>query len=149
MPTPFFIRVHHVGICVRDLDATLTAYRQRLGLAVPSTRLETDDIRAALIAIGPDLLEIFEPRNQSGPLGRFLERRGDGLHHIAYQVEDIESALADLAARGARLIDDAPRPGLHAGWMIAFVHPSSAGGVLTELVQVSPTVERGPAPTIH
>lgn len=131
-----FARIHHIGICVRDLDATLATYRERLGLAADGAPLATDEIRAALIRVGPDLLEIFEPLDPAGALGRFLERRGEGLHHLAYAVDDIEAALAELANRGARLVDRAPRPGLHPGWRIAFIHPSSAGGVLTELVQV-------------
>jgi methylmalonyl-CoA/ethylmalonyl-CoA epimerase len=139
MAASIFTRIHHLGICVRDLDATLITYRQHLGLTTVGTVLATDEIRAALIAVGPALLEIFEPRQPEGSLGRFLERRGDGLHHVAYQVDDIEAALTELAGRGARLIDRAPRAGLHPGWQIAFIHPGSAGGVLTELVQVSPS----------
>jgi methylmalonyl-CoA/ethylmalonyl-CoA epimerase len=143
-----FVGIHHVGICVRDLEAALAAYGERLGLAAPPTRLETDEIRAALLAVGPELLEIFEPRDPAGPLGRFMERRGEGLHHVAYRVDDIEAALRDLSGRGVRLVDNAPRPGLHPGWRIAFIHPASATGVLTELVQVDP-VEPIATPTVH
>jgi methylmalonyl-CoA/ethylmalonyl-CoA epimerase len=128
--------IHHLGLCVRDLDAAVATYRDRLGLLPRPERLLTDEIEGVLVPVGSQLLEIFSPRQADGSLGRFLERRGDGLHHIAYQVADIEAALADLTARGARLIDTTPRPGLHPGWRIAFIHPASAAGVLTELVQV-------------
>jgi methylmalonyl-CoA epimerase len=134
--TVHYRRVHHLGICVANLDATLTGYRTQLDLPADPERLETTEIRGALIRVGPDLLEIFAPRSAEGSLTRFLERRGDGLHHVAYQVDDIAAALTALAERGARLIDRTPRPGLHPGWQIAFIHPASAGGVLTELVQV-------------
>lgn len=136
MTTPTFRRIHHIGVCVADLDAALAVYQTHLGLVAAPERLATDEIQGALIAVGDQVLEIFSPRLPTGSLARFLERRGDGLHHIAYQVDDIAVALADLTARGARLVDRAPRPGLHAGWQIAFIHPASAGGVLTELVQV-------------
>jgi methylmalonyl-CoA/ethylmalonyl-CoA epimerase len=131
------LRIHHLGICVGRLDEALGSYRERLGLVAAPEILETDEIRAALIAVGPDLLEVFEPRRLEGSLGRFLERRGEGLHHVAYLVADIDAALAELAGRGARLIDTVARPGLHAGWRIAFLHPANAAGVLTELIEVT------------
>ena len=137
MVAELYIRIHHLGICVRDLAATLATYRDRLGLVAEPAVLMTDEIRAGLIQVGPNLLEIFEPLAAEGGLARFLERRGEGLHHVCYQVEDIDAVLAALAARGARLVDAAARPGLHPGWRVAFIHPSSAGGVLTELVEDS------------
>lgn len=136
MPVAPLTRIHHIGICVHELGVALDTYMGRLGLVSTSAVLQTDEVRAALIQVGPDLLEIFEPRSREGALGRFLERRGEGLHHIAYQVDNIDSALAELERRGARLIDRVARPGLHAGWRIAFIHPQSAAGVLTELVEV-------------
>lgn len=136
-PSPL-ARIHHLGICVPRLGLALDAYVSRFGLLDASAVVETEEVRGALIAVGDDLLEIFEPRRDEGPLARFLERRGEGLHHVAYQVADIEAALADLARRGATLVDAAPRPGLMPGWRIAFIHPSSAAGVLTELVEVGP-----------
>lgn len=137
MSTSPLTRIHHLGICVQHLDEALANYRERLGLVAAAEILETDEIRAGLIAVGPDLLEVFEPRRRDGSLGRFLERRGEGLHHVAYLVADIDAALADLIGRGARPIDAVARPGLHAGWRIAFLHPANAAGVLTELVEVS------------
>ena len=131
-----YVRIHHLGICVRDLAATLATYRDRLGLVAEPAVLTTDEIRAGLIQVGPNLLEIFEPLAAEGGLARFLDRRGEGLHHVCYQVEDIDAALVALAARGTRLVDATARPGLHPGWRVAFIHPSSAGGVLTELVEV-------------
>ena len=135
LPTPFMC-IHHVGICVRHLHVALDQYMSRLGLVMTSSVVETQEVRGCLIRVGEDLLEIIEPRGPEGLLARFLERRGEGLHHIAYQVGDIEATLADIERRGGQLIDRAPRPGLQPGWRIAFIHPESAGGVLTELVQV-------------
>jgi methylmalonyl-CoA/ethylmalonyl-CoA epimerase len=137
--------IHHLGICVRDLDGALATYRDRFGLTAAPDILTTAEIRGALLPVGSQWLEIFEPRQAEGTLVRFLERRGEGLHHVAYQVEHIDAALAELAARGARLVDQTPRPGLHPGWRIAFIHPSSGAGVLTELVEVGPPVNWSPA----
>lgn len=132
-----FTEVHHIGICVRSIEATLAIYRAQFTLMAEGPLLENAEVRAGLIVIGSTLLEIFEPRSLDGALGRFLERRGEGLHHLAYRVDAIAPTLAALADRGVRLIDTVPRPGLHTGWQVAFIHPSSAGGVLTELVQVA------------
>jgi methylmalonyl-CoA/ethylmalonyl-CoA epimerase len=139
-------RIHHLGICVKQLGVALDAYMAGFGLVTTSEVIQTEEIRGALVAVGPDLLEIFEPRNLEGTLGRFLQRRGEGLHHVAYQVDDIEFALAELERRGAKLIDTTPRPGLLSGWQVAFIHPSSAAGVLTELVQVTESVPQLASP---
>ncbi len=136
IPSPL-TRIHHLGICVPRLGVALDLYMSRFGLVTSSEVIETDEVRGAVITVGDGLLELFEPRSDEGPLARFLERRGEGLHHVAYQVDDIAAALDDLARRGAHLIDTTPRPGLVPGWRIAFIHPDSASGVLTELVQVS------------
>ena len=110
MAASLFVGVHHIGICVRDLDAALATYGEQLGLVASPTRMETDEIRAALLVVGPELLEIFEPRDPTGPLGRFMERRGEGLHHIAYRVDDIEAALRELAGRGRGWSTASPGP---------------------------------------
>jgi methylmalonyl-CoA epimerase len=140
------VRIHHLGICVKQLGVALDAYMAGFGLVTTSEVIQTEEIRGALVAVGTDLLEIFEPRNLEGTLGRFLQRRGEGLHHVAYQVDDIDFALAEFDRRGARLIDTTPRPGLLTGWRVAFLHPASAAGVLTELIQVSEPLPRLSSP---
>ncbi|CAA9546667.1 MAG: Methylmalonyl-CoA epimerase, partial [uncultured Thermomicrobiales bacterium] len=95
------------------------------------------DIRAILLDAGDSHIEIFAPLSAGGPLAQTLAKRGPGLHHVAYEVADIAAALAACRAAGVQLIDETPRPGLHTGWLVAFLHPRSCGGVLTELVQTS------------
>jgi methylmalonyl-CoA/ethylmalonyl-CoA epimerase len=137
----YLTRIHHLGICVHRLELALATYQARLGLSASGPLLRNDEVRAALLVVGDSQLELFEPLVGDGALARFLERRGEGLHHVAYQVDDIDRALARLAADGARLIDRQARPGLHQGWRIAFIHPASTAGVLTELVEVDPAAD--------
>jgi methylmalonyl-CoA/ethylmalonyl-CoA epimerase len=129
-------RLHHVGILVADLDAALQFYRDTLGLigAEPHDA-PAHDIRAALLDLGQSHLELFAPLTPDGAIAGALAKRGPGLHHLCYEVDDIVAALASCRAAGVQLIDAAPRPGLHHGWQVAFLHPRSCGGVLTELVQ--------------
>ncbi len=136
-------KVHHIAVLVSDLEAALAPFRDLLGL--PLSRLETvgeQNARVAFLPIGDTRIELVEPLDKGGALGRFLERTGGGLHHVCFEVEDLEAALATLKARGARLIDEQPRPGGH-GMRVAFVHPSSTARVLVELAEHHP---RGPAP---
>lgn len=129
-------RIHHVGYVVADLDEAVARYAERFGmtLAVREVLAEQGVEAAALDAGDHTQVELIQPIDPEGSVARFLERRGPGLHHVAYEVPDIDRALAELADGGTRLIDTAARRGL-GGHRIAFVHPESTGGVLTELVE--------------
>lgn len=127
--------IDHVGLAVEDLDAALALYQERLGLpAVHRETVEEQGVEAALLDIGEAHIELLSPLGSETAVGRFLTKRGPGLHHVAYRVEDIEQVLAELAASGMRLIDERPRTGIRNS-RVAFVHPSATGGVLTEIVQ--------------
>ncbi len=113
----------------------MTFYRDMLGLDVAETEeVAGQKVRVAMLPIGESRIELLEATSADSPISRFLEKRGPGIHHIAVRVDDIRAALADLRAKGARLIDEEPRQGA-GGCLVAFVHPSSTGGVLLELVQ--------------
>ncbi|HTT31459.1 MAG TPA: methylmalonyl-CoA epimerase [Solirubrobacteraceae bacterium] len=127
--------VDHVGVAVEDIDATLAIYRDVLGM--PLVHRETvseQGVDAALLEVGDSHVELLQPLGPDTAVGKFLARRGPGLHHVAYRVESVEEALQTLSAAGVRLIDEAPRTGIR-GSLVAFLHPSSTGGVLTEIVQ--------------
>ncbi len=128
------LRLHHVGIVVTDLDQSLAQYL-RLGFE-PGERFEIADqsIVAVTLEAGPGFVELIQPTDPDGPIARFLAKRGDTMHHAAYQVDDIAHSLAILERRGVRLIDTVARVGAH-GWRVAFIHPEVCSGVLTELVQ--------------
>ena len=124
-------RIAHIGIAVRDLDAILPFYRDILGL--PEIPLDdTDGARIAGLAAGESLVELLAPAQDQSPIARFLDKRGPGIHHICFNVDDLDAALARCRAAGLRLIDDRPRIGAE-GKRIAFLHPSATGGVLIEL----------------
>jgi methylmalonyl-CoA/ethylmalonyl-CoA epimerase len=127
--------LHHLGIVVADLDAATLKY-EALGFTNPE-RMPMPEQGVVLVTFhaGPGVVEIISPTDPEGPIARFLNKRGDGMHHIAHRVDDIEAELHRLAADGVRLIDETPRIGAH-GWRVAFIHPESCCGVLTELVQV-------------
>jgi len=127
--------IDHVGIAVSDLEASVTEYSRLLGIE-PSHRERVDDqgVEEVLFAVGSSYVQLLGALGPDTPVGVFLATRGPGLHHVAYRVDDIGSALTHLRARGARLIDEAPRAGSR-GTLIAFVHPRAMGGVLVELVQ--------------
>jgi methylmalonyl-CoA/ethylmalonyl-CoA epimerase len=128
-------RIHHVGIAVVDLDQSIELYRSALGAElVHRARNEKDGIEAAFIHTGSGEVELLSATRPESPVGKFLAKRGPGLHHVAYGVTDIAQALADAQAAGLELIDAEPRMGMH-GSLIAFVHPKSLGGVLTEFVE--------------
>ena len=133
-------RIHHVGAVVRSLDEALALFRDKLGLALlKEETIEDQGVRAALLDLGNGLLELLEPFVPDTGIARYLERRGEGLHHVCLEVDDIHAALAGLKAKGVQLIDEAPRPGLTGD--IAFLHPSALHGVLVELVH-GPTAFR-------
>jgi methylmalonyl-CoA/ethylmalonyl-CoA epimerase len=125
----------HIGIAVSRLDDALAFYREALGLEVePPEEVAAQGVRAHFIPVGQAALELLEATREDSPIAKFLATRGPGLHHITLRVDDIAAALAQLAARGIRLIDTSPRRGAH-GSLVAFIHPSSTNGVLVELVQ--------------
>lgn len=130
------VNLDHVAVAVFDLDATIDRYR-KLYAVEPLYRevVEEQGVEEAMIPVGGSFVQLLQPTGQDTPVGRFLEKRGEGLHHVAYAVPDIEAALAHLEESGAELIDRAPRIGGR-GALIAFVHPRTAAGTLTELVQL-------------
>ena len=128
----------HVGIAVRELDDALAFYRDRLGLEIESPEdVQSQRVRAHFMAVGESALELLEATAPESAIAKFVEKRGPGLHHIALRVDDIHAALAELKARGVKLIDEQPRPGAHHS-LVAFLHPSSTHGVLVELKQILP-----------
>jgi len=127
-------KIHHVGIVVRSLDEAYAFYRDTLGLHVHAEAVVEDQgVRAALLTIGNSEIELLEPINANGGVAKFLERRGEGLHHICFETDDVVAELAATKAKGIELIDQTPRKGL-AG-MICFLHPKSNHGELIEYAQ--------------
>jgi methylmalonyl-CoA epimerase len=130
-----FGRIDHIGVAVEDLEQAVALYSERLGM--PEQHRETVEefgVRAVLLGIGEGHVELLEPLEGDSAVGRFLERNGPGLHHVAYQTDDIDAALEAMRAAGMRLIDEEARVGIR-GSRVAFLHPKSTGGVLTELVE--------------
>jgi len=129
------MKVAHIGIATRQLDEGLAVWRDVLGLKVDSTEeVAEQGVRVAMLAIGNTHVELLEALSPDSPVGKFLAKRGPGIHHIAVEVDDIAVSLEQLKSKGARLIDEKPRTGA-GGCLVAFVHPSSTDGVLLELVQ--------------
>ena len=129
------MKVDHIGIATRQIDEALVLWRDVLGLEIDSTEeVPEQGVRVAMLPIGDSHIELLEPLSQDSPVGKFLEKRGPGIHHVAVRVTDIRASLAQLKEKGTRLIDETPRTGA-GGCLVAFVHPSSANGVLLELVQ--------------
>ncbi len=125
-------KIHHIGVAVHSLDEALKFYRDTLGLPVhASATVEEQGVKAALLTIGQSEIELLEPLTPQSPVGRFLERKGEGLHHICFQTPDVTAELEGLKAKGVELIDQKPRRGL-AG-MICFLHPRASRGTLVEL----------------
>ena len=126
--------IHHLGVAVEDLDTALATYERLFGAEVEHrATVEDQGVRAASLRIGEGRVELLEPLGEDTPVGRFLAKRGPGMHHVAYEVSDLPATLAELARAGADLIDEQPRPGLF-GLEVAFVHPDAVHGVLSELV---------------
>ena len=129
--------VHHIGFAVTDLDEGVATYRRLLGGVVEHREVVPDQgVEAATVLVGGSRLELLAPIGEDTPVGRFLAKRGPGIHHVAYEVDDVEAALRELAAAGAELVDTVPRRGLF-GLQVAFVHPDAVHGVLTEVVSVA------------
>jgi methylmalonyl-CoA/ethylmalonyl-CoA epimerase len=129
------MKIDHIGIATAGIAQAAKFYLDNFGLEVVETEeVLSQKVRVAMLPIGESRLELLEATSADSPISKFLEKRGPGIHHIAVRVEDIRAALADLKRKGARLIDEEPRPGA-GGCLVAFIHPSSTGGVLLELVQ--------------
>jgi methylmalonyl-CoA epimerase len=130
-----FGRIDHIGVAVEDLDAGIALYEATYGMALVHRETVTEQgVEAVLLDVGENHVELLRPLGPDTPVGRFLARKGPGLHHVAYQVGDVEAVLAALRERGVRLIDETPRTGIRAS-RVAFLHPAATGGVLTEIVQ--------------
>ena len=128
--------IHHLGVAVHDLDEALETYVRLLGAELEHRALvEEQGVEAAAVLVGSGRVELLAPLGEETPIGRFLASRGPGMHHVAYQVDDVRSELGRLSAAGANLIDEEPRQGLF-GLQVAFVHPDAVHGVLTEVVSV-------------
>ena len=147
MALPLLTRIDHIGIACRDLDRAVALYQATFGLEVASMEVnEEQGVREAMMqvgagqagvgALGVGYVQLLEPLRPDSPVGKFIARRGEGLHHVGYGVSDIGKALATVAGPGIRLIDERPRHG-SMGASIAFLHPADLGGVLTELVQAA------------
>jgi len=134
-PAGMLTEIDHVAIAVRDLDAALDYYRQSFGAELAHReRVESDGVEEALLAVADSYIQLVCPTRPDSPVAKFLEQRGEGLHHVGYRVADCAAALESVRAAGGRLIDEAPRPGSR-GTTVAFVHPKGALGTLIELVQ--------------
>ena len=130
-------RIDHIGVAVTDLDEAVALYSERLGMPVQHREtVEAQGVEAVLLGVGDSHVELLRPLGPETAVGRFLQRNGPGLHHVAYGTEDIDSALEEVRAAGLRLIDERPRTGIRNS-RVAFVHPKSTGGVLTELVEAA------------
>ena len=129
------MKIHHIGIATSEIGGAAEMWDDLLGLQADHTEeVAGQKVRVCMLPLGESRLELLEPMSPDSPISKFLEKRGGGIHHIALSVEDIRATLQDLKQKGARLIDEEPRTGA-GGCLVAFVHPSSTGGVLLELVQ--------------
>jgi methylmalonyl-CoA epimerase len=130
--------IDHIGVAVEDIEASLAAYEKQLRLELQHREIvEEQGVDAALLGIGDGHVELLAPLGPETPVGKYLAKRGPGLHHVAYAVDNIDATLADLKAAGLRLIDETARRGIRDS-RVAFVHPSALGGVLTEIVEPAP-----------
>ncbi|MEA3543695.1 MAG: methylmalonyl-CoA epimerase [Thermodesulfobacteriota bacterium] len=128
-------KINHLGIAVKSLEASIPYYRDQLGMTFEGTEeVAEQKVKVAFLQIGESRIELLEPTAEDSPIAKFLEKKGEGVHHTAYEVADIKAALADLKEKGIRLIDETPRHGAHNS-LIAFLHPKATGGVLTEICQ--------------
>lgn len=128
-------KIAHLGIAVKDLEAAKSFYQDVLGLECAGEEVvPSQQVKTAFIPVGEVSIELLESTNPEGPIAKAIEKRGEGVHHVAYEVTDIEAALAAMKAKGVRLIDEQPREGAH-GAKIAFIHPKASMGVLVELCE--------------
>ena len=132
-----FGRIDHIAVAVEDLDEAIELYREHLGMPLQHREtVKEQGVEAVLMGVGEGHVELLRPLGPDTAVGRFLSRGGPGLHHVAYGTDDIEAALEEVRAAGLRLIDERPRTGIRSS-RVAFVHPKSTGGVLTELVEAA------------
>jgi methylmalonyl-CoA/ethylmalonyl-CoA epimerase len=132
-----FGRIDHVGVAVEDLDEAVALYSERLGMPVQHRETVAEQgVEAVLLGVGENHVELLRPLGPETAVGRFLQRNGPGLHHVAYGTDDIDAALGAVRDAGLRLIDERPRTGIRNS-RVAFLHPKSTGGVLTELVEAA------------
>ena len=130
-----FGRIDHIGVAVEDLDTALALYERTYAMEVVHREVVSEQgVEAVLLDVGENHVELLAALGPETPVGKFLARKGPGLHHVAYQVEDIDRALASLGESGVRMIDEIPRTGIR-GSRVAFLHPAATGGVLTEIVE--------------
>lgn len=130
-------KINHIGIAVKNLEASIPFYRDILGMGLEGTEEVVEQkVRVAFLVVGESRIELLEPTDPESPVAKYLEKNGEGVHHLAYEVDDLEVSLAQLTTQGVRLVDEVPRVGAH-GTRIAFLHPRSSGGVLTELCQAA------------
>ncbi|HWP43870.1 MAG TPA: methylmalonyl-CoA epimerase [Blastocatellia bacterium] len=135
------MKIDHLGIAVRSIEDSLRFYRDAMGLELKGAEtVEDQGVQVAMLPVGESRIELLEPVSDDSPVGRFIARRGEGLHHICYEVEDLAARLEDLRLRGVRVLDGYPRRGAE-GKLVAFLHPASASGVLVELVEKARTAE--------
>jgi len=128
-------KINHIGIAVKSIDDSLPFYRDQLGMSfLGLEEVEEQKVKVAMLQVGESKIELLEPTSEESPVAKFIEKNGPGIHHLAYEVEDIEMAIQKLLAGGTRMVDEKPRRGAH-GTFIAFVHPKSSNGILTELCQ--------------
>ena len=126
--------IHHIGVAVTDLEQAVSTYEQLLGASVEAREaIESQGAEAVALHVGESRVELLAPLGDDTPVGRFLTRRGPGMHHVAYEVDDLHAELARLDGQGVQLVDHEPRLGLY-GLQVAFIHPDAVHGVLTELV---------------
>jgi methylmalonyl-CoA/ethylmalonyl-CoA epimerase len=129
------MKIDHLGIAVRSISDSLAFYRDALGMELAGTeKVEDQGVTVALLPVGESRIELLEPVSEDSPVGRFIAKRGEGLHHICYEVGDLAAKLDELRSRGVRVLEGYPRRGAE-GKLVAFLHPSSASGVLVELVE--------------
>jgi len=135
MTAPMLTEIDHVAIAVRDLDAAISYYADTFGATVAHReRIESDGVEEALLKVADSYIQLLTPTSDSSPVAKYLDKSGEGIHHVGYRVEDCAAALQSVVDHGGRMIDQAPRPGSR-GTTVAFVHPKGAFGTLVELVQ--------------
>jgi len=130
-------KINHIGVAVKSIEATLPFYRDVLGMPFEGTEeVAEQKVKVAFLGVGESRIELLEATSEDSPVAKFIEKNGEGVHHVAYEVDDLGSALSELERQGVRLIDQKPRNGAH-GTSIAFLHPKATMGVLTELCEAA------------
>jgi methylmalonyl-CoA/ethylmalonyl-CoA epimerase len=128
-------KINHLGIAVKDLDAQIAVYRDQLGMSFEGTEeVPSQLVKVAFFSVGESRVELLMPTSPESPIAKYLEKNREGLHHVAYEVEDIRAAMAEAKAKGLQLLAEEPKPGAH-HTLVCFLHPKTTGGVLTELVE--------------